>query len=65
MLRREGDRIADTADKVIQAEATSRGHSQVDLAVYRYNGSEHALIIDGLWGPLLEGVFSSQRFLSL
>ena len=35
------------ADEVIQAEATSRGHSKVDLAVYRYKGFEHALIIDG------------------
>ena len=35
------------ADEVVQAEATSRGHSKVDLTVYRYNGFEHALIIDG------------------
>jgi len=35
------------ADEVVQADATSRGHSKVDLTVYRYNGFEHALIIDG------------------
>ena len=35
------------ADEVVQAEATSRGHSKVDLTVYRYHGFEHALIIDG------------------
>ena len=36
------------ADEVIQAEATSRGLSQGELGIYRYNGLySHALIIDG------------------
>ena len=36
------------ADEVLQAEATSRGVSQGELAIYRYNGLySHALIIDG------------------